>query len=144
MGGGGSAARAGGLGRALTEVLRAARVDSGGRATLFGLADDAPGVEERLDRALAVLAAAFPTDVVASRHVPVDAGAVIRVRSDEPVPPDVAFRLGALFACSGDELLVVTLPSLGAEAALAVWRPHGAFAEEERAVVEAVGELADR
>lgn len=144
MGGGGAAARAGGLGRALTEVLRAARVDSGGRATLFGIGGGTPGVDERLDRALAVLAAAFPGDLVASRHVPPDSGAVVRVRSEDAVPPDVAFRLGALFACSGDELLVVTLPSLGADAALAVWRPHGAFSDEERAVAEAVGELADR
>ena len=138
-------ARTGGLGRALTEVLRAAKVDSAGRASLFGIAGAAsPGLDERLARALAVLAAAFPGDVVATRHVPADMGPVVRVRTEEELPPDVAFRLGALFACSGDELLVVPLDRLGSEAALAVWRLRGVFSDEERAVIEAVAELADR
>jgi hypothetical protein len=141
----GTAAPRGGLGRALTEVLRAARVDDEGRATLFGLPGGrSPVLEDRLERVLAVLAAAFPTDVVATRYVPADIGPVVRVRTEEELPPDVAFRIGALFACSGDELLVVPLERLGSEAALAVWRLQGAFSDEERAVIEAVGELADR
>jgi hypothetical protein len=144
----GSAARASGLGRALTDVLRAAPTSEEGPVSLFGSAPGAPVplalVEERLERALAVLAAAFPSDVVASRHRPGDAGAVVRVRTDEPIAPDLAFRIGALFTCSGDELLIAELAHLGADAALAVWRPHGAFSAEERAVVEAVAELTDR
>ena len=138
-------ARTGGLGRALTEVLRAAGVDDDGRATLFGLpAWSSAVLEERLERVLAVLAAAFPGDVVATRHVPRDMGPVVRVRTDEVLPPDVAFRIGALFGCSGDELLVLPLERLGSESALAVWRLQGAFSDEERTVIEAVAELADR
>jgi hypothetical protein len=91
-----------------------------------------------------VLAAAFPTDVVACRHEPPGSGPVVRVRSDEPLSPDLAFRLGALFTCSGDELLDVGLDHLGRAASLAVWRPHGTFSSEERAVVDAVAELTDR
>jgi hypothetical protein len=144
----GSATRASGLGRALTEVLDAGRDEDEGPVHLFGLGGGAeaarPVVEERLERALAVLAAAFPGDVVASRHHPADSGPVVRVRSDEPLAPDLAFRLGALFTCSGDELLVVGLDRLGSGATLAVWRPHGAFSAEERAVVDAVAELTDR
>lgn len=136
--------RSGGLGRALTEVLQAATVDSSGRATLFGAGRGAPGIEERLDRALAVLAAAFPGDVVASRLRAADAGPVIRVRSEEAMPPELAFRLHALFGCSGDELLLAPLEQLGDEAALAVWRPHGAFSPAERDLVLAVAELAGR
>jgi hypothetical protein len=144
----GSAMRAGGLGRALTDVLDAAPTEDEGPAHLFGVGGTGdlplPVVEARLERALAVLAAAFPTDVVACRHEPPGSGPVVRVRSDEPLSPDLAFRLGALFTCSGDELLVVGLDHLGRAASLAVWRPHGTFSSEERAVVDAVAELTDR
>ena len=145
MGTAASTARTGGLGRALTEVLRAASVDDEGRTTLFGLPGrGSPVLEDRLERVLAVLAAAFPGDVVATRHRPADIGPVVRVRSEEELAPEVAFRIGALFGCSGDELLVVPLDRLGSDAALAVWRLQGAFSNEERAVIEAVAELADR
>jgi hypothetical protein len=144
----GGATRASGLGRALTDVLEAAATEDEGPAHLFGLAAGAeraaPVVEARLERALAVRAAAFPGDVVAWRYQPAESGPVVRVRSDEPLPPDLAFRLGALFTCSGDELLVVGLDRLGSGATIAVWRPHGAFSAEERAVVDAVAELTDR
>ncbi|HVF33125.1 MAG TPA: hypothetical protein VM933_08820 [Acidimicrobiales bacterium] len=143
--GGAATVRTGGLGRALTEVLRDARVDDEGQAALFGRPGGAaPGLDHRLARVLAVLAAAFPGDVVATRHVPVDTGPVVRVRSEEELAPDVAFRIGALFSCSGDEIVVLPLERLGSEAALAVWRLQGTLSDDERTVIETIAQLADR
>lgn len=133
--------RVSGLGRALTEVLRAAPADGRGRASLFGSVQVSDAVEARLAKATGVLAATFPDDVVASRYLPGDSGPVCAIRAPDGIAADAAFRIGALFDCTGDELEVNDLEVMGARCALLLWRPHGVLTDDDRAVVDAVAAL---
>jgi hypothetical protein len=141
MGGGG---RAGGLGRALTDVLDASLTTATRRHAVFAVPDGAGAVEERMTKALDALAAAFPGDVVAWGWTPDRGGLVVRVRSADRLSPGDALSLPTVIAGASPSPDVARARVGGTDGkpVLAVWRPRGVLGDGDRRLVDALAALA--